>query len=192
LDEAEDVVLGLLRCASEAAGDLGDMTCAAVGGEEGKDGNDGNGSEKRSFRELAVRVKENGKAYLTGVKKLHELLAPHAPLVKSYRNHRRDDDDDGTYAANDGNDATENAQDETVTGRIIANATSNMYAARVEKRLAAERSEVLKEMLRLEKREAKEEEEDGNAGNDNHDMDDDNEDVTMAASKRKLEAIAVE
>lgn len=190
MDEAEDLVLGLLRCASEAAGELRDMTCAPVGGGEEK--KDGKGSERASFQELAVRVRENGKAYLAGVKRLHGLLAPHAPLVKSYRNHRRDDD-------NDDDNNNDDAHGQAVTERIVANATSNMYAARVEKRLAAERSEILKEMLRLEKREA-EEEEDGNAvenekrngKQDNTDMDDDNGDATMAGSKRKLEAIAVE
>ena len=36
------------------------------------------------------------------------------------------------------------------SSEIVKMATSNMYAARVEKRLAVERREILKEMIRLE------------------------------------------
>eukprot|EP00984_Skeletonema_dohrnii_P022707 scaffold11804_cov105-Skeletonema_dohrnii-CCMP3373.AAC.5 len=131
LEQAETIVLALLQCASE--------------------------------------VRSNGVGYLAGVTKLHELLAPHASLVKSYRNHTTaaavNNSNANTNGANAAStDATNNnVQQQQPTqqsselasfnpnsSEIVKMATSNMYAARVEKRLAVERREILKEMIRLE------------------------------------------
>ncbi|KAK1746992.1 protein kintoun [Skeletonema marinoi] len=132
LEQAETIVLALLQCASE--------------------------------------VRSNGVGYLAGVTKLHELLAPHASLVKSYRNHTS-----AAAAANNSNinnntnGAEAGSSDETTnntngqptqqsselasfnpnSSEIVKMATSNMYAARVEKRLAFDAAFKSEEFRRL-------------------------------------------
>lgn len=139
LDEAEDIVLSLLTCAADAAEALSDMATAenrvAADSDEGRLAKE---KRKQSFDELAVRVRANSSGYLVGAKKLHSLLAPHASLVKAYKNH---DEEDSKEIPSPNR------------GVVVGASTSNMYAARVEKRLAMERKEILKEMIRLEESE---------------------------------------
>eukprot|EP00804_Cyclotella_cryptica_P026819 CCRYP_018607-RA/>CCRYP_018607-RA protein AED:0.48 eAED:0.48 QI:0/-1/0/1/-1/1/1/0/108 len=78
-------------------------------------------------------------------------------FVKTYRNQEEDDiiapdNADRTEST----DATKNVNGESgkLSDAIIKKATSNMYAVRVEKRLALERSAILKEMIRLEELES--------------------------------------
>lgn len=132
LDQAENIIVSLLDCASDLAQSLSDMTTAKANGNN------------NSFEKLAGRIKENGSGYLAGVKKVHSLLAQHASLVKSYRTEDSD---------RKGEDDTNN-KDKTEAEQIVKIATSNMYASRVEKRLALERSAILKEMIRLEELES--------------------------------------
>lgn len=66
-----------------------------------------------------------------------------------------------------------------ISSKIVEEATSNMYAARVKKRLAKERSEILSEMIRLEEAE-------GGSGNQTEQM---KIDEDTAGSKRKHESI---
>lgn len=174
LDEAETIVLALLKCASEVSESLSKMTTAKSRQQDDKeDGNTmANGGE--SFEQLATQVRSNGVGYLAGVNKLHKLLSPHAELVKSYRNH-------SATAALNGNSNLEGAASSSIettnanvqqqqatqqsssgitsfdpnSSEIIRMATCSMYAARVEKRLAEERREILKEMIRLEEEEEK-------------------------------------
>ena len=75
----ENIILSLLECASDVADSLSEMTSAKINEK-------GNNEDANSFEELSARVRENGVGYLAGMKKLHRLLAPHAPLVKSYQN----------------------------------------------------------------------------------------------------------
>lgn len=150
---------------------LSKMTMARSRHQQHDDEGEGNNNREgaSSFEQLSTQVRSNGVGYLAGVTKLHELLAPHASLVKSYRNHT------SAAAANDSNtnnntnganavssDATNNNNGQPTqqsselasfnpnSSEIVKMATSNMYAARVEKRLAVERREILKEMIRLE------------------------------------------
>jgi len=137
--------------------------------DEGESNNNREGAS--SFEQLSTQVRSNGVGYLAGVTKLHELLAPHASLVKSYRNHtsaataaNNSNINNNTNGAEAGSsDATTNNNNGQPTqqsselasfnpnsSEIVKMATSNMYAARVEKRLAVERREILKEMIRLE------------------------------------------
>ena len=109
-----------------------------------------------TFEELSAQVRSNGIGYLAGVTKLHELLKPHASLVKAYRHHHS--------AAISGVDNTKGQQQQppqqqsssdiaTLTGsnsEFVKMVTSNMSAARVEQRLAIERRDILREMIRLE------------------------------------------
>jgi hypothetical protein len=68
-------------------------------------------------------------SYRSTLQQIHSLISPHANFVKSYQNFDR-------------------------SHQEASEATSNMYAARVESRLAQERRNVLEELLRLEEREA--------------------------------------
>ena len=156
LDQAENIIVSLLDCASNVAQSLSDMTTAKANGDN-------------SFEELAISIKENGVGYLAGVKKVHSLLAPHASLVKSYRNQDEAEKGDG--------DTKNEKKEATISDEIIKKATSNMYAARVEKRLALERSAILKEMIRLEDLEST------SAATNN--TADDVEESAVAGSKRK-------
>eukprot|EP00985_Skeletonema_marinoi_P023919 scaffold16211_cov149-Skeletonema_marinoi.AAC.2 len=136
-----------------------------------EESNNNNREGASSFEQLSTQVRSNGVGYLAGVTKLHELLAPHASLVKSYRNHTSaataaNNSNTNTNGANAGSsDATTNnnngqqqptqqsselASFNPNSSEIVKMATSNMYAARVEKRLAVERREILMEMIRLE------------------------------------------
>ncbi len=188
--------MALLQCASEVSELLSKMTTAKSrhhqqqqqqqqqhgiksDGQDNDNNNllDNNKSKQELFEQLSAQVRSNGVGYLAGVNKLHELLAPHAALVKSYRNHHHqsaavnpnnDIRKKGSAASstvlatggsnNDGKQQQQSSSSEiaSFTGSasdIVKMATSNMYAARVEKRLAVERKEILKEMIRLEEEE---------------------------------------
>ena len=142
LEEAEDIALSLLGCASEAAGALSGMTNART--KEKENGK----SDEPSFEELTSRVRRNGSGYLRGVTKIHSLLAPHSSFVKPYKNHDRSEKKpEGSLAS------TVAGGNDSVSKKVVEQATKNMYAARVAHRLAVERSEILKEMLQLEESE---------------------------------------
>jgi hypothetical protein len=65
-------------------------------------------------------------AYRETLQKIHQTLTPHGKFVKAYQNHQVDKTQDKEGGP-------------------------NMYAARVEMRLAQEKKRVLEEMLRLER-----------------------------------------
>lgn len=151
---------------------LSKMTMARSRHQQHDDEGEGNNNREgaSSFEQLSTQVRSNGVGYLAGVTKLHELLAPHASLVKSYRNHTSAAAANDSNTNNNTNGANAVSSDETTnnnngqptqqsselasfnpnSSEIVKMATSNMYAARVEKRLAVERREILKEMIRLE------------------------------------------
>lgn len=148
LEEAEDIALSLLGCASEAAGALSEMTSART--KEKENGK----SDEPSFEELTSLVRRNGSGYLRGVTKIHSLLAPHSSFVKPYKNHDRSESrDDGTKKPQGSLASTVAGGTDSVSKKVVEQATKNMYAARVAHRLAVERSEILKEMLQLEESE---------------------------------------
>ena len=168
-------MLALLQCASEVSESLSKMTMARSRQQQHNDEEESNNNNREgasSFEQLSTQVRSNGVGYLAGVTKLHELLAPHASLVKSYRNHtsaataaNNSNTNNNTNGANAASsDATNNTNGQQQptqqsselasfnpnSSEIVKMATSNMYAARVEKRLAVERREILREMIRLE------------------------------------------
>lgn len=162
LDQAENIILCLLDCASEVAQSLSEMTAAKASGNE------------NAFEDLAGKIKENGVGYLAGVKKVHSLLAPHASLVKSYPNQ--------DARAKDEEDNAQTKEEKSIADEIVKKATSNMYSARVEQRLALERSAILKEMIRLEELESATNAVDGNSEKESAGS-------AAAGSKRKLDSI---
>lgn len=167
LDAAEDVVLALLESASGAAAALSGMTTARLPTTKDRRHGDNNnirsvGSEGGgggSFEDLAAKVRRGGAAYSAGVKKLHKLLAPHARYVKSLNDRdggvassadygRRRSDDGPVVAASSG--AAAGPEDGGARGGMVGDATSNVYAVRVKRRLAMERCEILRQMIQLE------------------------------------------
>lgn len=139
LDDAENIVLSLLDCASDVANSLSEMTTAKTNGDN------------NSFEVWATNIRESGFGYLAGVKKLHSLLAPHSSLVKAYHD---EEGGDLVTTADTTSEITVKTENRVTHDDILRKATSNMYAARVEKRLALERNIVLKEMIRLEELES--------------------------------------
>ena len=171
-------MLSLLEYAAEVAGTLSEMTTAKVRRKDGRssmvEGNEEDDDNKmkmeereeetKSFEDLKAKVRAIGIGYLEGVKKLHRILAPHADLVKSYRNHD-DSEKKPSYSLENEKQPHESLEtvpatpsgstnDNSPVSKVVEGVTSNMYAARVEKRLAMERSEILKEMIRLEELES--------------------------------------
>ena len=182
-------MLALLKCAAEVSESLSQMTTARSRHHHQDDDDDGDGDDKMKsksreskavvvvFEQLSAAVRSNGVGYLAGVTKLHELLSPHAELVKSYRNHHHHHNTTAAAAMNtstldyeggasdtqnnNNNNGKQQQQQQqaseiasfTYSNEIVKVATSNMYAARVEKRLAVERREILKDMIRLEEEE---------------------------------------
>jgi len=152
LEEAEGIALSLLECASEAAGALSDMTSART--KEKYEESLESKSDEPSFEELASQVRRNGSGYLKGVTKIHSLLAPHSSLVKVYKNHNRPESQEDVAKKPQGSLAsTVGGGTDSVSKKVVEQATKNMYAARVAHRLAVERSEILKEMLQMEESE---------------------------------------
>jgi len=154
LNEAENIVLSLLECASDVSSALSEMTTAKSKNGK-KDESSSDAAEKtgeKSFEDLTAEVRSNGVGYLAGVKKLHKLLAPHSSLVKSYKNHdRRESSSTGESDKQQSLAITSAAGGTNSTSsKLVEEATSNMYAVRVKKRLAMEKSEILQEMIRLE------------------------------------------
>ena len=197
LNEAENIVLSLLQSASEVAGSLSEMTSAKSkqsSGSNGKKGVDDDEEGGKSFEELTANIRSNGVGYLAGVKKLHALLAPHSSLVKSYKN-MTGEGEESADSTTDGISSHHKSLAASVAGgsinsseaskKIVEDATSNLYAIRVKKRLAIEKSDILKEMIRLQELEDGEDCSDGVA---NGDYANNKEDTTTSGStstKRK-------
>lgn len=142
--------------------DNSELTNNVEGGRE-EDNNNARQLGGNSFEELARRVSAGSGGYSSGVKKLHTLLAPHAHYVKSLTNSNRltstaihkngersPSNHYGGLMAATSSSVVSNSKDGNVFGKIIEEATSNMYAVRVKKRLIMERCEVLRQMIQLE------------------------------------------
>ncbi len=172
LEEAENIVVSLLDIASDVAGALSDMTTAkskTIRGEK----------SENSFEDLSAKVSSSGAGYLAGVKRLHKLLAPHSTYVKSLNKH---DDEDNTDS--EGNSKKSLVAPNSTFSKIVVEATSNMHAVRVKKRLAVERCDIMKEMIRLqEEEECRTKKEVGKRGED------DSQNSDTAGSKRKHDSI---
>lgn len=157
LDEAESLALELLDLASSTALSLSKAILA---------------SSTEDSEDIFLKCEEHGEKYSDKVKRIHALLSPHARLVVNYKNHAVD----ATKAAasqdlqqassasvnqppnnlieetEKHSESTENMEkrNNTVSSELITS-PKNMYAARVELRLAIEKQSVLREMVRSEK-----------------------------------------
>ncbi len=196
LDDAEEIVLALLETASAVASALSEMTTARSKkrhGGEGRRNNAENGDGATTggggdtFEELATNVRVGGAVYSSGVRRLHELLAPHAHYVKSLNERDGRASDDNGKRSNDSSTVTSPGGAIPTDGArcgIVEEATSNMYAVRVKNRLAMERCEVLRQMIQLEEDEIPRE------GNEDVRVEAPS-DVDTAGSKRKHDSIEI-
>jgi len=142
LDQAENLALELLSLASSTAKVLADGTDTTT--------------KLKSWMEKG----SNGKEYLEKISKIHQLLSPHSHLVVAYRNHAVDTDTTNTTDSsisvkkantNDSITVSKNNNETKEAKSIPLKNKNNMYAARVELRLALERRDVLQESLKLER-----------------------------------------
>ena len=163
LDEAEVTVLGMIALTSETASALSDLAIGKEGASTATGGGDDADTDTAAAttaaaKKIAELGKKNGEDYLDKVARVHALLSPHAEKVVAYSNHEVDtaEADAGAESAADNNEETAKSETEAREKK------NNMYAAKVEMRLAIERRDVLKEFLRLEKEELGMEDDDGN------------------------------
>lgn len=148
LDAAKNLVLDLLTLASLTAQNLSDLTIA---------------SEALRRSKLEEETNVNGVEYLRRVKRIHKLLSSHVNLVVAYKNHGADAPPTsgssgsaaGGFQGKFGTAVKGSAAGEDGT-KQFPRSGSNMYAVRVEMRLALERRAVLEEMLRLQRESTRE------------------------------------
>ena len=142
IDEAEDLALDIIGLASSTSSALSDLTTPSEDGED-------------ASSRLEALIRSNGDEYLEKVKRVHALLTPHAGLVAAYRNHEEEDmAEPGASPFPVATTLTEDAGAAALKGKEDESSAhhKNMYAARVEMRLAMERKKILIELLRLEKK----------------------------------------
>ena len=172
LDEAEATVLGMIALASETASALSDLASGReAASATGGGGDDADTDTAAAAKKIAELAKKNGEDYLDKVARVHALLSPHAEKVVAYSNHEVDTAEASASAAAA---AAAAVDDETAKSEAQAREKkNNMYAAKVEMRLAIERRDVLKEFLRLEKEELGMEDDDDDDNNNINEEDDD-------------------
>ncbi|KAL3772066.1 hypothetical protein ACHAWU_008088 [Discostella pseudostelligera] len=159
MDAAENIVLSLLDIASDVAGALSDMTTAKSKKRHEERSIEEDRNVEDTFEDLTAKVRSSGAVYLAGVKCLHKLLAPHSNYVKSLNKPGGEDNADDKVNSHNRSGAPNNA-----FSKIVAESISNMHAVRVKQRLAIERCEILREMIRLHDEETRGEE--GSHNND--------------------------
>ena len=132
LDEAENLVLNLLRVASKTADSLGRMA-----DDDCKDGDE----------DLSLAIQASGEEYLNTVKKIHALLSPHARKVVPYT--RKLNEDNSTKSDDQVKEGENDkvSQDKEIGSEKVDSSCTSMYAARVERTLAEERKNILHDML---------------------------------------------
>ena len=136
-------------------------TSSSNGNSNDNDNSNGNGGEE----DRTIRIKKNGKLIQAKLKKIHDLLAPHAHLVVNYSNEQsapkdKDLDEKDHEIVNKDEDEGEHegegegegeADQETKKEEDETKEDQNMYSSRMEMRLAIERRNLLRDLLKLEK-----------------------------------------
>jgi len=97
-------------------------------------------------------ISQTSKQYCDTLQNIHSLLSPHASLVVAYENHNVDKQQGGKETKQEQEEKEEEGIKKEGDDKMKKEDV-NMYAARVEMRLAQERRDVLKELLRLEQQE---------------------------------------
>ena len=153
LDNAERLVMNILTIAtstSEAFSSLALNAQIMDSEENGKDE-----TVKQNARHLQHRIRKNGQEYLSKIKKIHDLLAPHASLVKAYGNLQESTEEKTTSLPSS---AAVASTTEEADGAMRMD--NDMYVSRLEMRFAIERRNLLRQMVCLEEGEISSDEED--------------------------------
>jgi len=153
LDKAESLVLDLLSLSSSTADSLSQLaqpppTLTSQEPQQNhlilQNSHDRNNQNIHNTNdELTERIRSNGKEYLSKLGRIYSLLEPRAHLVVSYGN--LSPPTSSSSASASATVADNNKRD----GEVKVN--HNMYASRLEMRLAIERRDLMKELVRLEK-----------------------------------------
>ena len=175
LDHAEDIALKLLDVCASTTDQYAAMAEGNTGegegdGDEKNDGaiSDGKSSSMSTSSSTSndeqhriTKIQKNGIEFREKLKKIHDLLSPHAHLVVNYSNQHQQQEGGpnvnvepsvnptpaapSTSSDANANDEDKNNEEENQGKR------KNMYASRLEMRLAIERRNLLRDMLKLEK-----------------------------------------
>lgn len=177
LDHAEDLTLKLLDICASTTDQFALMAGGDTGGEDDEGRgvvdkknetdkkNDGSISDGKSSsmsissstsndeQRRISKIQRNGSEFRDKLKKIHDLLSPHAHLVVNYSNEHggKDTSAKARYSSVNsvGIPETTGATDEHK--KKEDENPKNMYASRLEMRLAIERRNLLRDMLKLEK-----------------------------------------
>jgi hypothetical protein len=174
LDHAEDISLKLLEiCANTtdqfaamAGGDMGgaEPTGLSESADERNDGSISDGknssmstssSTSNEEQHRITKIQKNGIEFRAKLAKIHDLLSPHAHLVVNYSNleemKRIDNLSPDSSQVKTNVIVGGGVEDDAKEGDSKAHKTKNMYTSRLEVRLAIERKNVLRNLLKLEK-----------------------------------------
>uniref|UniRef100_A0A7S1UL21 Uncharacterized protein n=1 Tax=Grammatophora oceanica TaxID=210454 RepID=A0A7S1UL21_9STRA len=135
MEKAEGMVWNLIHLAKETAEGLADLKPSP---------------QQDDAEEASPDLSALSQNYRTTLSQIHGLLKPHAHLVKAYENHRIDEEE----PENDDEEAVDAEKKKKKAQQETTSAAPNMYAARVEMRLALEKQQVLKALLELENQES--------------------------------------
>mmetsp|Transcript_23401 Transcript_23401/g.34813 ORF Transcript_23401/g.34813 Transcript_23401/m.34813 type:complete len:279 (+) Transcript_23401:106-942(+) len=100
---------------------------------------------KKAEQEWKHKIRQNGKSYMEKLKKIHDLLLPHSDLVVNYGSIEMPQEGKNSEIKT----TSEKSGDED--GKTNKKKT-NMYASRLEMRLAIDKKNLLDDMVELEKR----------------------------------------
>eukprot|EP00978_Attheya_sp_CCMP212_P032745 scaffold129257_cov54-Attheya_sp.AAC.5 len=143
LNRAEDLVLELVTLAAGTSHILNDLTLP-----QQHDDDDDDVTKKEE------EARQNGTKYTQALSQIHSLLTPHAHLVVAYTTNTTTGTPLGPPTSVQSAPPTTETIGTTTTN---TKAPTNMYASRVEMRLAMEKQSVLEELLRLEQQDLKQE-----------------------------------
>ena len=162
LREAERTILEMVNIASSTAKELSNL--ASLNNNNNSFNTTTTKSLKNNNQQRLLlsneNIKRNGIEYLNKLQRIHSILSPHSKLVIPYSitNHNKIDPND--HELKDNVNGTITGAPEEGTPQITSSLSkkqqllnNNMYASRIEMRLAIERKSVMKEFLILEKEE---------------------------------------
>ena len=193
LDQAESMVLDILNIASETtkgfeylASDSNHHHLDGISKDNDEDDNSPPMKEKVEIK-WKNKIRQNGKLYMDNLKQIHDLLITHSNLVVDYgiinNIAKQDKVEEGAETKNnidgDSNNNDDASSTKTQEGKVE---NDNMYASRLEMRLAIDKKNLLNDLVELEKNMIKEE-------NINRDDDDDDELKPSGITKHEEEDV---
>lgn len=106
-------------------------------------------SRKHEQEHRHLRIKRNGKEFQGKLQQIHVLLAPHSKFILNYSSDQRRLDHE--HANNEKNLDAKEKSEKRRDDEDKREEAANMYSSRLEMRLAIERRNLLRDILRVEK-----------------------------------------